>query len=272
MKFQGYVLVSDIDGTLVNHEWNITAENKEAIAYFQREGGKFTIATGRIPGRVKRVAEQVRIDLPIICYNGACIYDLQTGETMWQHLLEGNVTAIADEIPKRVENVGIQIYANHKIYMAGRNSEIASVTFLDENVIQVADYKTVPKPWAKLMFIVRKDKMHLVREAVAQSENKGDFAYMQSSPEYYEVLHPLTSKGNALENLARMQNLDMDKIIAVGDNENDVDMVKKAGFGFMTRDAEKIYQKAADFICGSCEKDSIASVVRKMEKICSENA
>ena len=268
MKFQGYVLVSDIDGTLVDHRWNVTPKNREAIAYFQKEGGKFTLATGRIPGRVKQIQQQVKIDLPIICYNGACIYDLDTGKTHWQHLLEENVTNIADDILANIPDVSIQIYAGHKIYMYQPNPGRLNTTFvLDEQLVRVEDYKTVPKPWAKLMFIIQADKMCLVRERVRNSPQWEQFTFVQSAPEYYEVLHPLTSKGNALENLAAMLELSMDKIIAVGDNENDIDMVRKAKYGFLTETAEEAYQKEADFICGNCDSDSIASVIRKMEEI-----
>ncbi len=268
MKFEGYVLVSDIDGTLVNRKWEVTPENREAIAYFQREGGKFTLATGRIAGRVKQIQRQVRVDLPVICYNGACIYHLDTGETHWQHLLNQTVTAIADSVLTNVSDVSIQIYANHHIYLYQQNPKAVYTTFLlDEHVIRVDDYKMTPEPWAKLMFIVSADKMQQVRDCVSRSPQREQFNFVQSAPEYYEVLHPLTSKGNALERLVAMQGLSMDKIIAVGDNENDIDMVKKAGYGFMTENAEPEYQKKADFICGSCESDSIATVIEKMEKI-----
>lgn len=268
MKFDGYVLVSDIDGTLVNRKWEVTQENREAIAYFQREGGKFTLATGRIAGRVKQIQRQVHVDLPVICYNGACIYHLDTGETYWQHLLDEDVTTVADEVLANVSDVSIQIYANHNIYLYQQNPKAVYTTFLlDEHVIRVDDYKMTPKPWAKLMFIVQADKMQQVRDCVSCSSQRGQFNFVQSAPEYYEVLHPLTSKGNALESLAAMQGLSMDKIIAVGDNENDIDMVRKAKYGFMTKDAEPAYQKEADFICGSCETNSIATVIEKMEEI-----
>ncbi len=267
MKFEGYVLVSDIDGTLVNRRWEVTQENREAIAYFQREGGKFTLATGRIAGRVKQIQQQVQVDLPVICYNGACIYHLDTGETHWQHLLDRTVTEVADEVLESLSDVSIQIYANHHIYLYQQNPKAVYTTFLlDEHVIRVDDYKMTPEPWAKLMFIVQADKMQQVRDCVGQSQLRGQFNFVQSAPEYYEVLHPLTSKGSALESLAAMMGLSMDKIIAVGDNENDIDMVRKAGYGFLTSTAEPTYQKEVDFICGSCELDSIATVIEKMEE------
>lgn len=111
-----------------------------------------------------------------------------------------------------------------------------------------------------------KDKIHPVRETVAQSKNKVDFAYMQSSSEYYEVLYPLTIKGNALENFVRMQKLDMDKIIAVGDNENDVDMVKKVRFGFMTLDAENSTKKRQTLFAAVARKISLRVWYEKWKK------
>lgn len=268
MKFDGFTLVSDIDGTLVDRDWNVTQQNIEAIQYFQSEGGKFTLATGRIPWHVKQLQQKLHIDLPIICYNGACIYDLDSGKTWWQHMLEGDVTNLVDDVLKNVKKVGLQIYSNHCIYMYGRNPEIANVTFLDDgkNVLDLKDYKETPQPWAKLMFVVRADKLRELRNRVQQHPDYSKYAFVQSSPEYYEMLHPLTNKGNALETLVQMNHLEREKIIAVGDNENDIEMVKRAKYGFMTDTAEENYKKVADFITGSCERDSIAGVVQRMEE------
>ena len=60
-----YLLISDIDGTLVNTKKEIPPRNIEAIAHFREMGGRFTIATGRSPISAARIARKVRVNCPI---------------------------------------------------------------------------------------------------------------------------------------------------------------------------------------------------------------
>ena len=76
-KFDNIIIVSDIDGTFLGKGSRMVDRNLEAIRYFQREGGCFTIATGReimnIPSVIPCIAEICNI--PVIACNGACIWD-----------------------------------------------------------------------------------------------------------------------------------------------------------------------------------------------------
>ena len=69
-KFDGYVIVSDLDGTLLDNNKNISKENLEAINYFTENGGKFTVATGRVIEATEEYLSKIEINFPIIVYNG----------------------------------------------------------------------------------------------------------------------------------------------------------------------------------------------------------
>ena len=77
-KFDGLLMVSDLDATIVYHgekPLKISEENKQAIRYFQQEGGRFTLGTGRIPCSVAPFVEGFSLNAPVITFNGAAIYD-----------------------------------------------------------------------------------------------------------------------------------------------------------------------------------------------------
>lgn len=74
-RFEGLVLCSDVDGTLIDEHNSVPKENLEAIQYFRAHGGKFTLATGRIPEAVTPVLHGITLDFPCICHNGCSIYD-----------------------------------------------------------------------------------------------------------------------------------------------------------------------------------------------------
>ena len=80
--FNGYLLVSDMDGTLLNSNGRLSKENIAAIEYFVDNGGKFTLATGRMLPSVKRHIEKIKVNLPVIMYNGTKVYDYNTNEVI----------------------------------------------------------------------------------------------------------------------------------------------------------------------------------------------
>ena len=75
-KFEGLLLCTDLDGTLLNNERKVSKENREAIDYFKSEGGYFTFITGRMPYFSAQVFDIVQPNAPFGCINGGGIYDM----------------------------------------------------------------------------------------------------------------------------------------------------------------------------------------------------
>ena len=76
-NYSDYLLVSDMDGTLLNNQGLVSRENIESIKKFQRMGGRFTLATGRPQAFTWRVLENIALDAPAILYDGAVLYDFK---------------------------------------------------------------------------------------------------------------------------------------------------------------------------------------------------
>ena len=83
-KFNGVLLVSDFDDTLYGEDMRITRENVEALTYFTREGGTFTVATGRARPNFAPHASHIPINAPVILSNGSALYDFRTGEMIYE--------------------------------------------------------------------------------------------------------------------------------------------------------------------------------------------
>ena len=72
--FDGYILATDMDGTLINSNRKISEANLKAIEYFVNNGGKFTVASGRMVSSVREFIEVLKINCPTILHNGATVY------------------------------------------------------------------------------------------------------------------------------------------------------------------------------------------------------
>ena len=69
-NFNGILICTDLDGTLLRSDRQISDENKKAIEYFKSHGGYFTFVTGRMPFFVDDIVERVNPNAPIGCVNG----------------------------------------------------------------------------------------------------------------------------------------------------------------------------------------------------------
>ena len=92
------ILFSDMDGTLLTSKKEITQKDLDAIKRFTSLGGKFTVATGRTVQTFEQYRDMLDINIPIILFNGALIYDYSTKETLYMNPLPENAKDIALEI------------------------------------------------------------------------------------------------------------------------------------------------------------------------------
>ena len=76
-KFDGILLCTDLDDTLLTTDKRVSDENSKAIEYFKSEGGLFTFATGRVPQGAKLMLNYVHPNAPMVCFNGAAIYEMR---------------------------------------------------------------------------------------------------------------------------------------------------------------------------------------------------
>ena len=77
-KFDGVLLCTDLDDTLLTYDKRVSEGNVKALNYFMDNGGRFTFATGRVPRGAKLRREYIEPNAPMVCANGAGIYDFKT--------------------------------------------------------------------------------------------------------------------------------------------------------------------------------------------------
>ena len=86
-KFDGILLCTDLDDTLLTTDKRVSDENRRAIEYFQSEGGLFTFVTGRVPAGARLMLEYIHPNAPVVCFNGAAIYDFEKEKFLWKKTL-----------------------------------------------------------------------------------------------------------------------------------------------------------------------------------------
>ena len=264
-KFDGILLCTDLDDTLLTTDKHVSAENTRAIEYFKSEGGLFTFVTGRVPMGARLILEYVHPNAPIVCFNGAAIYDFRDEKMLWSRSLEDEAIKVVEYIDNLFDFAGIEVCTDDKIYFCRTNRVVEEHQMLEKLPDNFLNYHDIPERWKKVLFMAETDELGLIKDAIATSPFADKYTFVQSSPWYYELLPKNASKGEGLIHLADLLGIDRSRTIGVGDNENDLMMIKMAGKGIAVANAIDEVKQAADYITVDNNSHAIAAVIKSIE-------
>lgn len=260
-------MCTDLDGTLLSSDKRISKENKDAIEYFKSEGGYFTFITGRMPYFVKDIYTAVEPNAPFGCVNGGGLYDHVKQEYVQIKCIDREVLELVEYAEKNVEGIGIQVNALSKIYFCSENSA-------QEHFRQVtgvpdvrADYREVTEDFAKILFAdLREEAIQSLARILPSHPLAHKFDFIRSEKILYEILPKGINKGFGLKSLAQILGIDMKRTVAVGDYNNDIDMLKAAGVGVAVANACPEAKEAADRVTVSNDEHAIARIIEDIDK------
>lgn len=244
------LLALDLDGTLLNSRGEIPRQNIEAIQKAENKGVLVTIATGRRFRDALPVAEQLKLNAPVICHNGALLKHYDSLETVHASILGratvsevlrvgkafgGNALLSADPRGKGVlfydslsdDNIPLQKYVAWSKRLHGAEAEeavhqVENLEAIVETVETVhISFSGRLAPMAELEMILR-DELKESAMILTTVYSKLDFTLI-------DVLPPDASKGIAVEKLAAINKLSAENVMVMGDNFNDLEMLEYAG-------------------------------------------
>lgn len=266
-KFEGILICTDLDGTLLRNDKSISAENSRAIEYFKDNGGLFTFVTGRMHYYAVDSYNKVKPNAPIGCMNGGCIYDFAKSKHIWKSGIDKEVTKLIDYVDKAFPRVGIQVNTFEKAYFYKDNETMMwfrKITGL-ENI--QAHYNDIDEPWAKIIFGHEDENRLLEMLKGLESHPLAErFDFVHSEKGLMEIMPKGINKGVAIHKFSELLGIDKRKIIAVGDFENDVEMIKEAGVGVAVANACPAAKEVADIVTVSNEEHAIAKIIEDIEK------
>jgi len=230
-KFDGVIIVSDIDGTFLGKDSRMVPENIEAIEYFKQEGGLFTLATGReifmIPRRVPNVKELC--NCPIIASNGAYIYDLQRDRIVEEEFLpEPEISGIVDAVRAACPEVSLRITCNGKHLADKDYPALRGLMAIYPGLVVVVPYEEIPRGrWHHVTWMGEPEELEAVRRAAAPHVKDG-CACAFGGQRIFEITSAKGTKGEMLGRLKKLIGRKNAVLWAIGDYENDLPMLRMA--------------------------------------------
>ena len=256
------LFVTDIDGTLLPTGGTISAANVQAVQAMTRAGVKVVLATGRMHCAALNIAKQLGVSVPIISYNGALIKS-SAGEVLHaQYMDAAIVLKIIDFFEKSGRH--LQSYSGDVLYIPKRNS---GVEFY-EAVIKVS---AVEVGWNGLRERAKNvPKLLTVSDTAEEAADRlrgdteifgGQVEITRSAPRFTEFMALGVSKASAIKILANKLGISNDETLAIGDSENDLQMLTSVGLGVAMGNAVPAVKAACSHVTDTCERDGFAKAV-----------
>ncbi|MBM7580318.1 Cof-type HAD-IIB family hydrolase [Jeotgalibacillus terrae] len=279
------LIASDMDGTLLNGSHEVGKETVQAIKEAKDAGIEVIIATGRSYKEAVVPLKNAGLSLPVIVVNGAEIRN-EKGEQLYQ---EGLSTQKANEAADALEQLDIYFeiyteegtYTNHRehgiqllidIFLTSNPDtplphvkEEAENRYDEGHVHVVDDYHAVfsssETVYKFLAFSSKPEKLEKAKEVL---NNLGGLAISSSGKENLEITSVDAQKGIALEWFINQRGIDAEDVMAIGDNYNDVSMMKLAGWSVAMGNAPKDIQEICRHVTSTNREEGVAKAIRKL--------
>lgn len=252
------LVVLDLDDTLLRADLSISFRNKEVLSRVLSRGILVTLATGRMYPSALPYARELGISLPIITYNGAMIRSLSEGKVLFHRPID---PVVAREVLLFFREAGcyIQAYVNDELLVEKKDEkalEYARLSGVHPRVLGEALYELSDPPTKLLAITGEEEADALVKEVRRRFE--GRLWAVQSKRNFVDMAPPSVNKGRAVAFLAERLNIPMGEVLAIGDSDNDAEMIAQAGMGIAMGNASSRAKAAAKAIAPSNEEDGVA--------------
>lgn len=256
------LLITDLDGTLLRSNKEVSPEDLAAIRLFQKKGGKFAIATGRTLQAAKRYLRQLEPNVPVILFNGAAIYDPAAEKMLYTEELPKDAVSITQQVLDAFPDVSAEILRVDGTY-------VSRMTLYEKEHLEICqvepillELEEIPQGgWLKVLFAIAPERMSsLIAFFQAQNWDCADF--VQSEPRFYEMLPKGVTKGSALCIYRTLCGAEQWYIAAAGDFDNDLEMLRVADYSACPSNAQSCVKNVVDIqLAHSCDTNAISELI-----------
>lgn len=282
------LIVSDMDGTLLNERVELSDRNAEAVKRAQAAGIDFVIATGRSFQSGYTLVEDKGIKCPFIGQNGATYYNEQQELQVIRGLSKDKVRQmikIFDETPVYYELVTFDgPYSNNE--EAFREHAYDIITDINHDIDEAAIYAYIEKMVnsERINFvdnyddILNDDDQVILKLSVLSTSGSiklddlrrklekeiEDIVVTASSRKNLEINHITATKGRAVSEYAKMKGYDATEVMTIGDNINDLTMLDWAKYGTAMDNAVHEAKTVTDYRTDSNTNDGVAQLIDRV--------
>ena len=281
MKYK--LIAIDMDGTLLTDRKSISKENIDALSRASQKGLEIVVATGRSYSTLKPYLKFFPFDTYLITNNGAIIRNKEHS-IIQSYELENSVSLRIIELLRRfsvyfhcsdkeftyIDNYRARFIETKRfISQETKNPfrlypKVLTKTFLSKEIKSLKkDLALHENRQINAFFIMgqQPDVLNAIKQALEEIPSIG---MTSSSKDNIEILHENASKGNALSIVGEKLKISLNEMVAIGDQLNDLSMIKSVGAGVAMGNADQAVLKEAKFKTKTNEENGVASFINEL--------
>ncbi|OBU11620.1 sugar-phosphatase [Morganella psychrotolerans] len=262
------LIAIDLDGTLLNSYHQITPAVSAEVSRAKEKGLHIILTSGRPFNGILPYLTELGLNKEN-CYcisnNGAVIHEAQTGDPVMETLMDFEDYRYFESLAREI-NVHFHVLSSNEMYTANR--DISYYTLMDAYLTQTQlNYRPSAEMDSDMMF----SKFMMIDNPVRLNEAAGfipqvsfdNYNILRTAPHFVEISAKNATKGNAVALITEKLGLTPDKVMCIGDQNNDISMLEYAGVGVAMGNAADHIKQKAGFVATTNDDDGVAVAIQK---------
>ena len=258
------LVISDVDGTLINQHKILTERTQAAVAKLQAANILFTVTSARPPFGLRTIVDTLKLQQPFGSFNGGTIL-----KPNWEII--DRTPLPLDTIPEiisTIESYGLDVWlsSDRHWYLKDRDGvhvahHIESLRF-EPTVI--SGYEDIADEIFKIVGVGEDFAVVAQCETATQQKFSTRLSATRSQAYYLDITHPDANKGMVVKKLSRLLAIPQAEIVTIGDNSNDVLMFEQSCISIAMGNASEEVQQKATFVTSTNENEGFAEAIENI--------
>ncbi len=263
--FECKLICTDIDGTLLDPNHQISARTREALRHARRRGIIVALVSGRIAGSLTLIQQELGITGPLGCFNGSLVLDEEGKELEAHPISKEQCTNILSYLAQT--ELEYFVFTNESWYMNEKNAWYDVEVTASHTQGRIATLNSLcdslsegERPF-KVLAMHNDSQYMREQEKQLQKRIGSSLNIFSSSPRYIEILARGVDKGHAVRSLCEFYGVNPGSVMAVGDYCNDIGMFRAVGYAVAMGNAPQAVQAHAHACTASNSEDGLALAI-----------
>ncbi|WP_051656937.1 Cof-type HAD-IIB family hydrolase [Butyrivibrio sp. AE3004] len=263
------LIAMDMDGTLLTSEKKLLPETLNTLTRVADNGVCLSYATGRALVEMKEYFESTPMIRYAICYSGAIIYDCKDNKVIYRKEILNDYFGKIIEVANKFNGMLTFLTENESIVSS---DDINHMDDFHMGVYQPMYLKVT----RQVSDMITESQKHESITKIniyfrSQADRQRGYHELQDLPLTFALAEETSlemnakgvSKGAALKTLASLLNIPIEETMAIGDADNDRDMLNTAGISIVMMNACTNIKKFANYITKDCDNDGVGYAIRE---------
>ena len=258
------MITIDLDGTPLRSGGSVSGGTVRTLQAARDKGVVVAIATGRMYQTARPYGERLGLgDSPLLLFAGGLIETLESKKILFQQVIPREWAQELADLARR-RGWQLQTYIDDVLRAARDDEWIRDYERITHSKACICgdDFYHVQGDCNKLLSRGGHDDL-VARKALIEKTFPGRFNVLFSAPTFLEIMPQGVDKGEGIRRLGELYGIGTDEIMALGDSQNDLDMLKAAGFPVAMANAAEEVKAAAAYVTASNDDDGVAAAVEK---------